>query len=478
MKQKLKQIMYPDYSNFDNSRVTLGALDLEACILYLNCPRDEYYKDYKVFCDLMISQGYVRVFFHELTHYFQINTTINGMYISCLEDFQVIQVKQIIHLIDNIGFPIISNMITKHKTDEEPYAWYHLRKWYAAELLKSIFNCDPYRYNYLIQNTVFQDEQISDIFCEIDNEMRKVFCAASYQKSIQNNSMYLDEDLLYILNKGASPYENHARMAEFWWESKTKENPFVNNTNDLFEYSGWINAFAKRNAISDFQNFVACFLAICELSQFAPVLPGISSVKETSVYDLIPSYRMAKLIQLSHHITPIDGINDYNRYINELAEKANYTNVTELCEDILKNRFQKPGKSFWVDLFYESIQVRSENFSAFYNYGLWHPLALTVEPFSREFTKRFCPPIICYQDCNYSREKNSNIQNESFSIIIRNLFRKYVAAIMTGCCKYENGSILFPLPVHGTELEKQYVEYQTNIFIRQRFGNMPRLKVI
>lgn len=479
MYKKASFHFFPDYHDFDNSCVTLGALDTSACILFLNCSREEYTRDYANFCNLMVSNGYIRVFFHELTHYFQINTTTNGKYLFDLEDFQIVQVQQIIKVLGNVKYPIISDMIENHKIEFNERAWYHLRKWYAAELLKSAFNCDFVRYHYLADNTVFHDENLSDIFCEIDAEMSRLFNMKLVKKEITDEAINTPPDLEYAIKNAASPFENHARMAEFWWDSKSKVNPYSGDNKDLFQYSGWIEAFAKRVSLDDFQDFVSSFLAICELAQFSPLLPGIDCAVETSIYDYIPIYRMARLIDLAKDISPVSGINDYNRYVDELADKANYTPVAEICDSILKNRVQLPGKSFWVDLFYDAIQTRSNNFSTFSYYGLWHPFAMKVEPIAKEFTQKFCPPLICYNDCNYSRMNLPNPnRDEAFSIVIRNIFRQYVSAIMTGWGRIKNGKMLITCPVLATEIEKQYLESQVNLFIEERLHLYPNLKII
>ena len=479
MRKEVYSKNFPDYSNFNTSTVTLGALDMSACILYLNCSRESYKRDYDIFCSAMISQGYLRTFFHELTHYFQINTTPNGKYIVDLEDFQIVQVQQIIQTIGNIKYPIISDMIKNHTIESNERAWYHLRKWYAAELLKSAFNCDFKRYKYLSYNTVFSEEKLSDIFCEIDAEMSRLFEMKLVKRKLTNEGIEMSQDLEYAIKNEASPFENHARIAEFWWEPKNKVNPYRSGNEDLFQYSGLIEAFSKRVHIDDFQDFVSSFLAICELAQFSPLLPGMDCAAEVSIYDYIPIYRIARLIDIAKEISPVRGINDYNRYVNELANKANYTPVAEVCECILKNRVQLPGKSFWVDLFYDAIQIRSNDFSTFSYYGLWHPLALNVEPIAKSFTQRFCPPLICYNDCNYSRTNSPNaFPDEAFSIVIRNIFRKYVSAIMTGWERTENGKLLIPCPVIANAFEKQYIESQVNSLIEKRLYLHSNLKII
>lgn len=470
---------FPDYSNYNTTTVTLGALDMSACILYLNCSRQRYERDYNIFCREMISQGYMRIFFHELTHYFQINTTPNGKYISDLEDFQIVQVQQIIRAIGNIKYPIISDMIRNHSLESNERAWYHLRKWYAAELLKSAFNCDFKRYQYLSANTVFSEERLSDIFLEIDMEMSRVFEMKLVKRELTNERVEMSTDLEYAIRKEASPFENHARIAEFWWDSKSKVNPFCSGNNDLFQYSGWIEAFARRIPFDDFQDFVSSFLAICELAQFSPLLSGMDCAVEKSIYEYIPTYRIARLIDIAKDISPVRGINDYNRYVDELADKANFTPVSEVCECILKNRVQLSGKSFWVDLFYDAIQTRIDDFSTFSYYGLWHPWALDVEPVAKSFVQRFCPPLVCYNDCNYSRMNLPNaIPNEAFSVVIRNIFRKYVSAIMTGWERTENGKLLIVCPIIANAIEKQYIESQVNLFIEERLHVHPNLKVI
>lgn len=452
-------------------------LDTKACILYLNCSREEYSSDYSYFCSNMIPRGYMRVFFHELTHYFQINATTNGAYLSLLEDFQIIQVRQILKAAEGIKCPVISELIRNHGPETEPRAWYHLRKWYAAELLKALFDCDFNRCNYLIQNTVFSEELISDIYTEIDEEMCRVFQKPEIRKNIGEEKRHISEDLSGIIKKGSSPYENHARMAEFWWEGKNTENPYRHKGIDLHCYSAWIEAFAERVKIDDFQNFVSSFLAVCELAQFAPVLPGLRSVKEASIYDFLPMYRMGTLVEAAGEVPPVDGINDYNRYVNALCEKAGFTGTADICREIVDGAVH-PGQYFWADLFYEAMRTRNRDFSTFSYYGLWHPLALSVEPAAKGFIQEFNPPVICYSDCCFARKNSAGGTDEAFSIICRNVFRKYVSMIMTGYNVGSDGIVYIKAPVHAAELERQYIEYQVGRLIENKLHIMPNLKII
>lgn len=57
------------------------------------------------------------------------------------------------------------------------------------------------------------------------------------------------------------------------------------------------------------------------------------------------------------------------------------------------------------------------------------PLVMEVEPVVKEFTRKFVPPLICYNDCCYNRKTAEDSNSGAFSVMTRNVFRRYVSLL-------------------------------------------------
>lgn len=487
--------LYSDLRLFDRKSKIYGYLDRKACIVRINCTKMKYDHDCARFYADFLPVGYTTTFFHELTHYYQVTTTTNGMYISLLEDFQIILIDRLRSNLVNTNYPFIGNILSNNSTQNEKVD-YCLYYWYAAELIKCLLECDFEKYNFLLEDTIFSDKDLSDIFCDVEREICKEFKIPYTGRNMNDNVFELPDDICEVIKRNSSPFENHARMAEFWWSTKYQENPFGPGCADLYEYSAWIQLFTQYAPSSSFDNIAASFMAICELAQFAPILPGLENVMEHSVFDYLPIYRMGKLVYFAKDVPPVTDLNDYNRYVNQLAQAAGYTLVEPLCQELLKNRWQKKGEYFWSDLFYNAIQIRSENFSTFYNYGFWHPLYQQIEPFTKHFLSIMLVPVVAFNDyveikhvdgtpivfwdANTPKPKEAwdNSQETAMQIVVRDVFRQYFYTIMTGWGPIKNGVVYVECPIMADQNLMKMIEARTKQYIHKRFGFSPLLTLM
>lgn len=489
-----KKELYPDMRKFSRKKKEYGYLDTKACIVRIHCGKMKYDHDCARFYADMLPVGYTTTFFHELTHYYQAVTTTNGMYLLMLEDYQVMQTTRLKSVLKDLSYPFIGNMLAERGAwDAE--ADRCLYRWYSAELLKCLLGCDIEKYNFLAADTVFSGKKLSEIVCQVEQEICREFGLPYISRRLNDEPLKLPDDINEVIEKSSSPFENHARMAEYWWCGKSYDNPFGAGCTDLYEYSGWIRVFARYVTTADFTDFVASFMAVCELAQFAPLLPGIEGVKERSVYDYFPMYRMGRLIECAKEIPPVEGINDYNRYVNQLAQAAGYTQVTHLCRQLLINRWQEEGTYFWSDLFYKAVKIRSENFSAFFNYGFWHPWYQKIEPFAEYFLKLMRMPMLVFDDyieiksvqgnwivfwesgTDGKEELAEDAQKIAMQVVVRDIFRQYFYTIMTGWGSIEKKVVQVECPVPADESLRKIIERETKEYIDKRFGFSPLLCV-
>lgn len=108
-----------------------------------------------------------------------------------------------------------------------------------------------------------------------------------------------------------------------------------------------------------------------------------------------------------------------------------YPSVETIADCSIHNYKQSTGISYIENLFITSQKIRSENFSTFFNQGLWHSKALEIEPYSSYFTRTFIPPAIQFKNI-IKFHKNKDILSQLF---IGYCFRSYLRELLTGCSK-------------------------------------------
>ena len=453
----------------------IGFLDLKACIMSLNCNYNDYLEDYNIFRDEVRLVGYMRTFFHELTHFFQLNTTPVGFYLTLLEDYQASQVRNIIKYINNSNLPIIKTLFDNYPSSKYPEPWMHLRRWYIAELMICIFSGDFKRLKELSIPTIFRDSYISELFWELDFDMSRLYKFPLKIKHLGGEAICFEK--LYSFIDYPSVFENHARISEFWWDAIDFETFNTRICTSSFYYNGWILEYFKKREIQNISSIVSELIAICEIALFSPILPWTSSLNEKSFFEMIPHYRISKLLYSLPSIKPISDINDYNRFVLELVEISGLTPVDKICKDIMDYPIPERSSSYWIDIFYKSIKHRSENFSVFQNYGLWHPIANEIQPFSIYFTKTFTPPFTCFNDI--IREKKIGYgSNSGTQILVRYLYKSFCKQLMIGT-KYNNGmQINIRCPIPASEKEKNYLELLTNSYIGEQLLTKYSVKLV
>lgn len=397
-----------DLSLYDTKRVRLGEYDYMASAIRIQADRREYLQEYDKFVMQLDMGSLVRTGFHELVHFFQYHTTPFGMYLSLLSDFQIVQLRSLVHCakeVMKIEYPLLPS-ICRNLRPVRRYekVWYHLKYWYLAELVRLYFIGDLRNFCYYYNQSIFSEYLPSQWFSELEKELCKVLGISCPDRILQNEAsepqaFMLDFTLRAMADFDvASIFENQARMAQYWWEMGYIENPFTMVSKE-HKYSALIAEYCAFANTKGFPQFNETFYAICELSLFTPILPfQASSHSKILLRDLNPTVRVMDLMRAAKSIAPIEDMNDHRRFLDELSAQLNYPPLQQILGDAISFGEQKNGGSYDSLLFFASQKMRASEFSIIYNLGRWHPMSKYQYADARAFSNFFIPPIVQFKD--------------------------------------------------------------------------------
>lgn len=472
-----------DLLRYDTKIIRLGDFHFLNYSLWLNCNYQEYQAEHVEFVSDFTLKRNMRTFFHELTHYFQSATTPFGQYLSMLADFQILQLIQLVKSVSQYEKPTypLLKMITGKFSNTKKYdkIWYHLKYFFLSEVIRLYFSGGIKNFAVFWGNTIFRDIPISECFLDLEHEMQKVYHAPVISRqspaSEENASFMLDYALRVSGPATDSVFENHARISEYWWEGKSFANPFSIVSNNV-EYTGFISEFSKAMRTNDFHEFVATFSAICELSLFAPVLPHMAHLnRDLDIRSLNPAHRMRDILSICGQLESVKGLGDYKRFIDETSNLLSYPPIDDMLSSTTEHYKNVKISAYQDRIFLHSQHYRKENFSVFYNLGLWHP----HNPFgyyAKTITENFVPPFIQYNDkVLFHRDKNMIL-----SLTERFLLYYYLKELLIGydAKNQEEEIIVIESPYIAGAEEAERLESFFYERIKLTIGDCPPAKIV
>ena len=145
-------------------------------------------------------------------------------------------------------------------------------------------------------------------------------------------------DLLGDPWDAAAIIESAAKAAEFWQTDITRDRlvAWANRSVDqqLMVYRTCLLRGLDAIPTPDAQSFLMSYMALCELTMFAPLLPQHVALRQRApgLETLLPSRRFSRLLSVATKVEPMRDRSDHQRYVNDLCAALDWPTPQEIVQ--------------------------------------------------------------------------------------------------------------------------------------------------
>jgi hypothetical protein len=420
----------------------LGAFSIESLFVHYSFTFDELLTAVDAFPSAGDAPEPLKTVVHEATHLFHTTTTPFGFLIYALRRLQAILVARTINDLRRrhikIRYPLVA-FARRLPAQVRRYIRPYLAAWYAAEVFIGMALGDFGTWaEHLLKNPLLAEAGGSpaQLFALIQRHL-----VTSYRDQARDLRALLGDD---VMGEAAPPFEafefdlpgdadcrqdernfvtmqalmnecnmifvteSAATTSESWRANGLDIEDFWTRFRAQFDWRGSGNMSGMqmlRGAIPtrSIRSFVLSYLALCELSLFGPVLPQHRHLRPAVLLrELLPFGRWVELVNAATKVRPMEALEDFERYTEELSATLNWVSPKELV------RFTATSHVAMENDIHESMYVRANQYRqqapwVFHDYdALFRPQS----PAQIELTQIFNFPVIQYADRTlYHRNK-------------------------------------------------------------------------